>query len=310
MNSNPSVSAWNVAEMFLSAASDGRMLTADEVNALRSSQDTWNNLSDFEKWSFWSRMAALDNPSVVLQSLHQCGWDSHFPEWVAVRDVPQDPVFHPEGPVHVHLEMAADFAAQQATADDLNEADRLVVVLAAFCHDFGKSTHTQCHADGRITSVNHDQAGGPLARSFLVSVGAPSSVVDAVVVLVQEHMRHVLPPTSRGVTRLESRLAEHGATLDQLVRVFDADTGGRGSNSSSGAGDAWLAVRKERDDRRNAVRKREPLGLLDATFLQSLGFTPGPLFGEVVNAYRALETPVADEDLADWVRAWMRENAS
>lgn len=263
-------SAALAAQALLVAASSGSPLGHEQVSRFRAVAHLWAELDADQKWAFWSNLVALDNPSSALRVLHQCGWEDNFPELAAVRDVPQDPHWHTEGAVHVHSQEAADFAARQATADDLSDFDRQVAVLAALCHDFGKSTHTQCRSDGRVTSIGHDRAGGPKARSFLKSVGAPKHVVDAVVVLVNEHMCHVQPaPTARALTRLEERLAQGGATLEQLVRLFDADTGGRGSASQVGAGQAWLDARRQRDEHRAA----KPRPDFNGDYLVGLGYS-------------------------------------
>ncbi|WXF92837.1 hypothetical protein WDV91_10150 [Curtobacterium flaccumfaciens pv. flaccumfaciens] len=54
-------------------------------------------------WPEIRKLALGDHVSAALRTLHDSGWERHLPELAAVRDMPQDPRWHPEGPVHVHL---------------------------------------------------------------------------------------------------------------------------------------------------------------------------------------------------------------
>jgi tRNA nucleotidyltransferase (CCA-adding enzyme) len=54
-------------------------------------------------WSQFHKLSAKGTHiSKALKALHAAGWEQHFPSLAAIRGVPQDPRWHPEGQVHVH----------------------------------------------------------------------------------------------------------------------------------------------------------------------------------------------------------------
>ena len=266
-------------------------------------------------WGEWSKIATKARwPSKSMQALHDTGWERHFPELVAVRDVPQDPTWHPEGPVHVHLGLAADAAAAAADSHGLDAEQRTIAVLGAMLHDLGKAT-TTLPADPslaptlgtRITSRGHAEAGEEPVRSFLKRVGAPERYAAMIVPIVREHMCVAgnAKPSAPAVRRLARRLAGpggHGPTLTQWAAVVAADHAGRGSASHASPADAWLALATDL----NEVDKPRP-GLLTGAHLIAAGMRPGPEFKPVLAA--ALEAQDNGEfDDEQGAAAWFREH--
>ena len=82
--------------------------------------------------------------------------DRLFPELQALVGCPQEPEWHPEGDVWVHTLMVIDQA--RTRIDDLDRARKIAVMLGAVCHDLGKPP-TTAFIDGRIRSIDHEQAG-------------------------------------------------------------------------------------------------------------------------------------------------------
>ena len=241
-------------------------------------------------WGEFAKIATrCPSPSRSLRALHHSGWEELFPELVAVRDVPQDPTWHPEGPVHVHLGLAADAAATAATAAGLSEEDRIVVVLGALLHDLGKATHTvvpdaTSGGTGRITSHGHAEAGVAPTRSFLRRVGAPGHIVTKIVPLVREHMAVVSTgpegPTRSAVRRLIRRLDApdgQGPGLVLWAAVVAADHAGRGPASGPSPAAAWLRVARDLGD---IERPRQCL--VTGAHLIEAGLRPGPAFRPIL----------------------------
>ncbi|NQX11887.1 HD domain-containing protein [Microbacteriaceae bacterium VKM Ac-2855] len=192
---------------------------------------------------------------VLFAELRATGWIELLPELEAALDVPQDPRWHAEGPVGVHLALAGEAAAAAAAdaGEGLDERDRVLAVGGALLHDLGKAVATQIHhdADGtviRISSHGHDSAGAPLAAALLRRLGAPASVSEPIAAIVREHMMHVVgAPTARAARRVRARLAQGGATLAQWARVVDADLAGRGPSARPSPSAAWLRAAGELD---------------------------------------------------------------
>jgi tRNA nucleotidyltransferase (CCA-adding enzyme) len=210
------------------------------LEELTASLNPYESMTADERWSAWTAITMGTSPSAALRAMIETGFDKHLPEFVAVKDVPQDAGWHPEGAVGEHIMQAADVAARNATRDGLTGEARTLAVLAALCHDLGKATHTQIRPDGKITSRGHDVAGVSPAKKMLARMGASPEFQGKVGVLVLTHMRHINSPTARSATKLANALAEHGLTLRDWARVANADCGGRGEASQHHIGDGWL----------------------------------------------------------------------
>lgn len=107
-----------------------------------------------------------------------------LPELAATIGVPQEPSWHPEGDVFEHSKQAFDSAAQDIYKTD---EQKLIITLAALCHDLGKAVTTVC-INGKWHSYNHEQAGVPLVRSLLNRVTTKQKIIDTVALLVRYHM--------------------------------------------------------------------------------------------------------------------------
>ncbi len=212
-----------------------------------------------------------------LAVLEETGWEIWFPELAAMRGVPQEPAWHPEGDVWTHAGLAADQGARLADEAGLAPEDREVIVLAALLHDCGKPLVTHVR-DGRLVSYGHAKAGVAPAREFLRRTGFPRHVADRVVPLVAEHMNCATAPTKPAVRRMARRLQP--ASLAELVMIVRADCKGRGDPDAEHAlaGD-WLAMAQD-----VTVTERPASGILTGHHLIAAGMPPGPAFKTVLAA--------------------------
>ena len=131
-----------------------------------------------------------------------------------------------------HTLLVCDQAARIAAREELQADDRLILLLAALCHDLGKPAATRVDpAGGRIRSDGHATAGVAPTRRFLARIGCPPSLYAAVECLVAEHMSHIgLPVEPTPVRRLANRLARlsGGAiTIARWSALVEADHSGR-----------------------------------------------------------------------------------
>lgn len=233
-------------------------------------------------WGEFQKIAAgAPRPSRSLEALYETGWDGNYPALADVRGVPQDPVWHPEGAVDVHLGLAADAAAAAAVETNLEAGDRTVAVLAALLHDVGKAEHHQLHPDGSITNHGHAEGGVEPAREFLNAIGAPGHIKDKVLPIIREHMCHTgnrEKVTHTMVFRLIRRLNEgqRGPTLADWARVVDADLAGRGPGAKPPVGARWLEVAEQI----GASSATDPI--LRGPDLESLGMKKGQEFSWII----------------------------
>jgi len=202
-----------------------------------------------------------------------------FPEVQALIDCPQEPEWHPEGDVWVHTLMVVDEA--RTRIDDLPYPKQVAVMLGAVCHDLGKPA-TTAFSDGRIRSMEHEQAGVAPSATLLDRLNIHSvggfDVRAQVLGIVAHHLKPLsffkaATPVSDGAFR---RLAQK-VDLELLARVAESDCLGRGGSfDCSGIG--WFLARA----RALGVEHAPPAPLLLGRHLLALGLSPGPRIGAVL----------------------------
>lgn len=227
----------------------GFRLVPETVQLCRSLAPAFGGLPKARIWGEFYKLASKGTfISKALETLFVSGWEEHFPELAATRGVPQDPEWHPEGDVHVHLGLAGDQAARIARRDQLDAHQTATLVLAAVTHDLGKAVSTVIDANGRITSNGHNITGVEPARTFLRRIGAPGHYETKILPLIREHMCHT--PDGQGtvsdsaVRRLIRRLdhANNGPSIGDWARLVEADKAGRGLGARQGGqSSAYLA---------------------------------------------------------------------
>lgn len=269
-----------------------------------------SELTPEQQWVTWKNFSLSLTPSKGLTFLYESGFEPYYEELHAVRGVPQPANWHPEGSVEKHLQEAADKAAGYARDDKLNQRETQIAVLGATVHDFGKATHTQIVGD-KITSHQHDTAGAPIAKAFLQRIGAPEPVTRIVPTLVKLHMCHAHKNLSyKGMNNIFNRLERKGATFDQLIRVMNADVGGRGTASEPRTDDYWkaqikkFAEQEERDKKAKEVKNNLPF---TADSLRAQGYNNQQV-GQIFIKGKSMlkETPNLTQE--DIIRAYEKEN--
>src|SRR3970282_315278 len=115
--------------------------------------------------------------------------------------------------------------------DDLSRAGRVIVMLGAVCHDFGKPS-TTAFSEGRIRSLGHEEAGVPTAAAWRDRLNVQSiDGLDArrqILGLVAHHLKpgmwhKVRDEVGDGAFR---RLAQK-VDLELLARLAKVDSRGR-----------------------------------------------------------------------------------
>ena len=92
--------------------------------------------------------------------------EGQFPWLQAMKDCPQDPVWHAEGDVLTHTRMVCEALVSLASWRELNSLHRSIVFAAALLHDIAKPIVTRSR-DGRISAPKHASKGAQLARELL-----------------------------------------------------------------------------------------------------------------------------------------------
>lgn len=238
-------------------------------------------------------------PSLGLAFLRETRLLRFFPELEAMIDVPQDPVWHPEGDVWVHTLMVVDRAAElREELDAALAEDAEAFMFAALCHDLGKPGTTE-EIDGRIRSRGHDQSGIEPTESLLARLRASTVLVRKTSALVADHLAPALlveqGATPKAYRRLARKLGAAGVSMRLLERVARADHLGRTTEDALrrefAAGDAFL-----REAEALSISSEGPADIVLGRHLIALGHEPSPDFAKILDRCREVqyETGLSD----------------
>ena len=240
-------------------------------------------LDDLPAERIWSEIEKLllqaSRPSIGFALALDLGIiDAILPEMHPLVGCGQEPEWHPEGDVWVHTLMVIDKARQ--LNGDLDRPRLTTVMLGAVCHDLGKPATTAV-IDGRIRSIDHEQAGVAPTLSLLDRLNVHTidgfDVRSQVAGLVANHLKpgmfHKAQHVGDGAFR---RLAQK-VDLELLARLARADCLGRTGAFDCSAMD-WFLERAQA----LGVEHQPPAPLLLGRHVLELGLQPGPQVGEIL----------------------------
>ena len=184
--------------------------------------------SEFEKMLLKSK-----RPSLGLRWLHNLGrMNELFPELGACVGCEQRDDYHPEGDVFEHSMQALDAAAMLAQKIT-DSRQKLILLYAALCHDFGKPLVTKL-LKGIWRSPGHDEQGIIPAKSFLRRFMRTIEIIEPVLLLVRYHMQPLQFILNKAKASAYKRLAlklAPSTSLAMLGLVALADKRGRNPKS-------------------------------------------------------------------------------
>ena len=273
------------------------MAPDDELIALCRELDLGELSGERTFEEFRKLLLGAAKPSLGFKVLEDTGLLRFFPELDALRGVPQDPEWHPEGDVWVHTLMVLDRAASLRGEE---AGEDLALMFGALCHDLGKPA-TTAWVGGRIRSHRHDVEGIAPTRTLLARMRAPGAFTARVAALVEHHLAPALfignGATAKGYRRLARKLERAGTSLELLVRVARADHLGRTTADALAgrfdAGDAFLAAARV-----HSVEHAAPRDVVLGRHLIERGLQPGPGFAPILERCRDVqdETGWTDPD--------------
>lgn len=186
---------------------------AEETASLCRSIDISQLSSERIEEELAKALLGSDSPSVFFEELRRMDQLSFwFPELEALIDLPQDPLYHPEGDVWVHTMEVIDRAAifREKTKEPLS------FMLLCLCHDFGKAVTTE-FIKGRYHAYQHEIKGIPIIETFLNRIIKEKSIRRYVTGMVPLHMRPNVAAFSKPSVKSTNRLFYEAASPGDLV---------------------------------------------------------------------------------------------
>ena len=295
--------ALRVARM--AASLDGQL--DDELLSLCTAQDLSAVPIERVAGELRRMLMLTDRPWRAFEWLDRMDQLAVFPRVAALKGVPQDPKWHPEGDVFIHTGLVVNAAAELAAP--LSADDREVLMWAALCHDLGKAEVTERAPKGRIRSPGHDVASARIAKEWLESLRISGRLVTRVEALCRHHLAPALfvkeGAGPKAYRRLARKLADAGLKMMDLERFARADQLGRTTDEALSrrfdAGDEFLeAARLASVDRGVAP------DVVRAADWMRAGVPAGPELGRLLARCREVQDDTGWIK-ADQIMAWVRK---
>ena len=185
-----------------------------------------------------------------------------LPEVAAMRGVPQEAEFHPEGDVWTHVQLLFEYLDEPSAE----------LAWSALLHDIGKPA-TMVQAE-RIRFHGHDAVGANMAAAICGRLRMSNEARRVICTLVAEHMRISHVRQMRPSTLMRLLREPH---FPELLELHRADC-----LASHGKLDLYEFCQEQLAELKK--EQLRPPALLTGNDLIALGFAPGPLFREILAA--------------------------
>ncbi len=220
--------------------------------------------------------------------LHESGLlEEILPEMMALQGCEQPPQFHPEGDVFVHTRLMLSLLPEEAS---------LPLVLSVLLHDIAKpATYTYDEEAERIRFNGHDRIGAGMTEDILRRLKFSNDVINATVEAVANHMNFKDVQKMRTAKLKRFMARPH---FDDELELHRVDCMG-----SSGKLDNYEFLKEKKEEFESEPLIPEPL--IRGDELIRMGWKPGPIIGEILEAVQTLqlegELKTHDEAI-EWVR--------
>jgi tRNA nucleotidyltransferase (CCA-adding enzyme) len=308
--------------------------TIDVMKVMLQNSDEFFELSVervYVEWKKWAEKGIRHD--LIFKFMRDTGLIECYPELKALKETPQDAIYHPEGDVEIHTELClahldklidetinrprrTPSVAEFTPAIVGNE--KIVLVMATLLHDIAKPATTKEEMkNGRmtITSNGHEAMGGVMARKFLSEkLGFSDELIFPICNIVANHLagvniKAIESPAGqvKAVKKLSRRL--YPATIKQLLCVMEADTNGRGKSGYqvvTGGSEIYQIAEHSLD----IIDKRYEYVLMGRHLIEA-GLTPSPDFKKILQkSYEAQENgEFSDvEGAKKWLNEFLKNN--
>lgn len=229
-------------------------------------------------------------PSKAFNFLRKSHKIHVFPEIEALIDVPQNPLWHPEGDVWIHTMMVLDYAAQNPPTHEHNWT---MLMCAALCHDFGKVLSTKILPDGRTTARGHENSGAKPARAFLRRLGVHHKIIKQVQLLTKLHLvpqqAFIKKPNHAYYLHLGRQLHDQGLTIDDLAWLSRVDHMGRTTQEALDNACPAIDFFEDAAATAGATDVSNLIDVVTGKDLIAMGLTPGQYFQDILATCRDIQ---------------------
>ena len=213
------------------------------------------------------------NPGNGLRLLSSSGLLRHFlPEVECMHGVRQPPQFHPEGDVFEHTCLVMDML-YGSTGGRYSEE----VAVAALLHDVGKPP-TYSESD-RIRFNGHDRVGARMSEDICRRLRFSKKQIKRISELILEHLKF------KDVFNMRKSTLKRFLSLpyfEEHMQMHLADC-----MASHGQTDAYDFIREKMEE--YGREEIKPPSLLNGRDLIDLGYSPGPVFSEILGQVQEMQ---------------------
>ena len=181
-----------------------------------------------------------------------------------MKGVEQPANFHPEGDVFQHTLLALKLMGQASTPE---------FALAVLLHDVGKPPTFE-RTPERIRFNNHTDVGAVLARQIGNRLRLSGDQIELVASLAKDHMKFMNVHEMKDSTLKKFLRGRHFPELLELHRLD--------SLASHGDLSTWRFCKQKLEE--FGREKISPARLITGGDLIDLGYSPGPIFREIILA--------------------------
>ena len=237
----------------------------------------------YEEWK--KLLLKAKKPSLGFELMKELGVLKYFPELQSIINVPQNPIWHPEGDVWIHTMMSLDAMQNEilnSTLSTSHTKEKMSLLFTILCHDFGKAeTTTIDNETGAIRAIGHEEAGVEPTKTFMYRLLSEHTFIESILPLVRCHLMpsqfHRNGAKNRAIRRLATKV-----NIEKLVIVAKADFLGRTTKEALigkyEAGE-WLLEKAK-----NLSVQNKPLNnVLQGRDLIALGLKPSPEFKRILD---------------------------
>ncbi len=219
------------------------------------------------------KILTRQNPGNGVRLLSSSGLLGHLlPEVECMHGVQQPPQFHPEGDVFEHTCLVMDMLYRNTDGCYSEE-----LAVAALLHDVGKPP-TYSESD-RIRFNGHDRVGAKMSEGICRRLRFSKKQIKRISELILEHLKF------KDVFNMRESTLKKFLSLpyfEEHMQMHLADC-----MASHGKTDAYDFIREKMEE--YGREEIKPIPLLSGQDLINLGYSPGPVFSEMLGQVEELQ---------------------